>query len=755
MSGPGTPSPTLQDQARSSDPDVRQKAALAVAQTAEDRDLPLMFELLGDRDWRVRKTIVDGLVREASPAIVGRLIDALADSENAGKRNSATEALIRIGEKAIPPIVSRLRSESDVDVRLSLVNLLGDLRSREGFDVLIELLPGEEDLNVASSIVSSIGKYRDAAALPHLMALLRKRDDLWLKFHIVESLGEIGDRSALPAILPLYADKSLRKPLLESIGKIADVGTLSFLLKIISEEEKLNLTALRALVRIAEAPKPRVVEQMERALIQRKFRESFPHQKIEPLIEHLHATPKRDVRAFILKFLGWSRDERALPVLLDYLQQPDTAEVAAQGLIDFGDEAMPAILSTLKVADEDEVVALLLRIVNAIGGRESIPSILGFIDHENPMIRRLAIDTLAELPDPASVDYLLAKLDDPDVPSQQAAMNAIAAVVAELPDLKEEVIAKIRRLLQASSVPLKLNSLSVYVNTQGEGFHDELLFASKDSEPVIRQKAVSLMGRFAEEQFGPHIVLALADESTVVRLAAINAVVHLRPETGIAPLISSLEDPDIWIRTAAAQALGEYRSTEALQPLMRHLQSDLAPVRIAVIEALGKSENVAVKNVLFDALQEEDHEIQRAALLALARVPGDDVFDALLRLTKEQDWRIRAAAVAALGIRGDRKALEILHRAVEDSDTYVQQSAVHALDRIPDASSFGVLFKALENPAILDDVTDVFVRHKEIYRILLEEAWRTADSRREVVIAAILQSMKVAPAHPESSLRSE
>src|SRR5438045_6698827 len=117
------------------------------------------------------------------------------------------------------------------------------------------------------------------------MRMLGVREDLWLKFHIIEALGEIGDRAALPSILPLYAEKSLRKPVLEAIGKIADVGTVSFLLKIIAEEEKLNLTALRALVRIAEANKPKVVEQMERQLVQRKFRESFPKEKIAPLLE--------------------------------------------------------------------------------------------------------------------------------------------------------------------------------------------------------------------------------------------------------------------------------------------------------------------------------------------------------------------------------------------------------------------------------------------------------------------------------------
>lgn len=734
--------PQLLEQARSADPDARQKAAALVAQSASEGDLPLMFELLGDKDWRVRKTVVDGFVRDARPRIVDGLIGALADPENAGKRNSATEALIRIGEPAIDPILERLRREKDIDVRLSLVNLIGDLRSQDAFALLLDLLESEQDINVASSAVSSLGKYRDAAALPLLVRVLRTRQDLWLKFHAIEALGEIGDRSALPAILPLYSEKSLRKPVLEAVGKIADVGTVSFLLKIIAEEEKLNLTALRSLVRIAEADKPRVIAQSEQSLIQRKFRDSFPAEKIPALIDHLHSTPKREVRSFILKFLGWSADERALPVLIAHLEQPETAEVAAQALIDFGRGGVPTILESLRAAEEDDVVSLLLRVVNVIGGSDTIPSILPFLDHDNPMIRRLAIETLAEIPDPGSIDYLLATLDDDDVACQQAAVNAISALVTSFPVIKIGVLLRIRRLLQSNSTPAKLNSLSVFVNIQGEGYHDELLLASKDSDPMIRQKAVSLMGKFGEERFADQLVLSLADEATPVRLSAINAIVRLRPEKGLAPLISSLEDNDIWIRTAAAQALGEYRHPAALEPLMRHLATDLPPVRIAVIEAIGKSETSAVREVLFDCLGEADLEIRRAAMLALSRVPGSDVFDRLVESLADQDWRIRAAAATALGNRGDKYALPSLHHALEDPDTYVQQSAVLALDHIPDRTSFPYLFKALENPAILDEVSEVFVKEKDLYRDLLEDAWRTADSRREVVIAAILQAMK-------------
>ncbi|PYQ60460.1 MAG: hypothetical protein DMF58_08135 [Acidobacteria bacterium] len=733
--------PELIQQARSADPDMRQKAAYLVSHSSDAGDFPLMFELLGDKDWRVRKTIVDGFVRDPRGEVIERLLDALGDPENAGRRNSATEALVRIGEATVPAIVQRLRSHPEAGVRLALVNLLGDLRSDDGFEVLRETLENESDINVASSIISSLGKFRDAAAIPPLLRILQ-RSDMWLKFHAVEALGEIGDRAALPAILPLYAEKSLRKPVLEAIGKIGDAGTINFLLKVVSEEEKLNVTALRALVRIAEADRPRIVEKNERELIQRNFRTSFPASKVDELIDQAQSTAKRDVRAFILKLLGWSGDERAIAVLLSFLDQPETAEVAAQALIDFGPLAVPPILDALQNAQEDEVIALELRVINAIGSTESIGAVLPFLDHENAMIRRMAIETLGELMHPSPVDYLLAKLDDSDVGAQQAAVNAVSALVSAFPEIKADVLSKIRRLLQSKSVPAKLNSLSIYVNIQGEGYHDELLLASKDSDSTIRQKAVSLMGKFSEERFGDQLVLSLADESASVRLAAINAVVRLRPEKGIEPLISSLEDSDVWIRTAAAQALGEYGHAAAIEPLMRHLESDLPPVRIAAIEALGKSGQASVRNVLFRCTTDPDIEIRRAAVLALARVPGEEVFRRLMDSMSDHDWRIRAAAAAALGIRADSKALSSLHRALEDSDTYVQESAVLALDKIADRSSFPHLLKGLENPAILDNIGDALINHKNLYRDLLEEAWRTADSRREAIIAAILSAMK-------------
>jgi len=747
-----TISPQITEQARSADPDVRQKAALQVSLTMKAEDLPLMYELLGDKDWRVRKTIVDGFLRNPSDDVIRGLIEALRDPENAGKRNSATEALIRVGEPGVPFMIDALRRELDPDVRLSLVNLLGDVRTQDGFRMLSGMVAEEKDLNILSSAVSSLGRYRSASAIPILLQTLR-RDDVWLRFHVIEALGEIGDRAALPAILPLYQEKALKKPVLEAVGRIGDVGTVSFLLKVIGDDEKLNLTALRSLIQLAEADKPKVVEAAERHLIQKRFRESFPASKVAPLIEHLRATPKREVKNFILKFLGWSGDARAIDPLLEFLEQPESAESAAQALIDFGPEAAPAVLERLRVADEDEMVALLIRIARATAEEGAIPSLITFLDHDSAMIRRLAIEALGLMLDPAPIDYLMARLDDGDVGCQQAAVNAITALVSAFPEVKAETIAKLKKLLGSRSVPEKLNALAILVNIQGEGYPDQLLLASKDEDEEIRQKAISLMGKYAEARFADQLVLALADESNMVRVAAIQALVKIRPEKGLQPLISALGDHDVWIQTAAALALGEYEGKEATDALVEHLGHAHPPVRIAILEALGKSARPEIVPVLNRSLLDADIEIRKAALLAIARIPGEEVWNRLLEAIEAPDWRIRGAAASALGQRGDRRALELLHRVlVHDPDPYVQQACVGALDQMPSRESFPVLMQVLDRRPILDEISDLLVRHKETFRDLLEQVWRTADSRQEIVIAAILRAMKETPdqARPSS-----
>ena len=133
----------------------------------------------------------------------------------------------------------------------------------------------EPDVNVLSSLVSSLGRYRRAEAVDPLLRLLA-REDPWLRYHVVEALGEIGEPEALPSIVALWGDPSLRKPILDAVGSIADVGTIGFLMSVSIEGNRPNLNALRALIRVYDADKPRLIRDREREVIRRKFAEEFP-----------------------------------------------------------------------------------------------------------------------------------------------------------------------------------------------------------------------------------------------------------------------------------------------------------------------------------------------------------------------------------------------------------------------------------------------------------------------------------------------
>jgi hypothetical protein len=60
-------------------------------------------------------------------------------------------------------------------------------------------------------------------------------------------------------------------------------------------------------------------------------------------------------------------------VLIAISRHPDTAETAAQALIDFG-RGGAAILESLRNEEDEEIVGLLLRSLNAIGGTRPSPA---------------------------------------------------------------------------------------------------------------------------------------------------------------------------------------------------------------------------------------------------------------------------------------------------------------------------------------------------------------------------------------------
>ena len=84
------------DDLGSLDAEVRRLAVERAVALPVDEAVGVLVDRLGDPSWRVRKAAVERLVSMPDPAAwVARLVVALGDGENPGRRNAAVEALSR------------------------------------------------------------------------------------------------------------------------------------------------------------------------------------------------------------------------------------------------------------------------------------------------------------------------------------------------------------------------------------------------------------------------------------------------------------------------------------------------------------------------------------------------------------------------------------------------------------------------------------------------------------------------------------
>src|SRR5215472_12290206 len=87
-----------------SDPEVRYRAVRELNPDVPGH-LEMLLARLSDESWRVRRMVVERLSKTVEPSrVVPDLLGALADGENAGRRNSAAEALVALGTTAVEPL---------------------------------------------------------------------------------------------------------------------------------------------------------------------------------------------------------------------------------------------------------------------------------------------------------------------------------------------------------------------------------------------------------------------------------------------------------------------------------------------------------------------------------------------------------------------------------------------------------------------------------------------------------------------------
>lgn len=157
--------PGLLAQLRSGDVEQRRWAArdLAVHHQAASA---LGEQLLRETDAAVREALLTSLASQASEAAAGALLPLLR-SDDAQLRNGAIEALAGMPQ-AVGPRIAGLLGDTDVDVRIFTVNLLGELRHPQVLPWLLQVLAREPEVNVVAAaveVLAEVGSPEHGSAL--------------------------------------------------------------------------------------------------------------------------------------------------------------------------------------------------------------------------------------------------------------------------------------------------------------------------------------------------------------------------------------------------------------------------------------------------------------------------------------------------------------------------------------------------------------------------------------------------------------
>ena len=226
-----------------------------------DKDVGRLIAALGSTDWGTSHDAADALGRIGEP-VVEPLIATISD-EDSGVRWHIAAVLGKIGDlRAVEPLIAAL-SDKDPNVRWDVAEALGRISDLRAVEPLIAAL-SDEDPNVRWHAAGALGRIGDPRAIePLITAISDENPDVC--WDAAGALGEIGD----PAIELLIAvlsdeDPNVRWAAAEALGMIGDPRAIEPLIAALSDEDSgVRLGAAEALGEIGD---PRAVPALEKAI---------------------------------------------------------------------------------------------------------------------------------------------------------------------------------------------------------------------------------------------------------------------------------------------------------------------------------------------------------------------------------------------------------------------------------------------------------------------------------------------------------
>ncbi|MEW6107886.1 MAG: HEAT repeat domain-containing protein [Nitrospirota bacterium] len=644
--------------------EIRRGAVERLSGMSDDFCIPLLLQSMGDISWRVRKTAVDILFNEYPvEKYIHGLIKLLYIDDNAGARNSAIEALIRLGKKATVFLIDAFKTPNK-DVRKFIIDVLGEQMDIRSLPLMLEAIK-DEDENVRATAVEHLGKRGEPSVVDALIEILDS-GDLWTAYPAADALGRIGNRKAVPHLISALQKKPLREPVLKALGLLSEPSSLESIIPLMDDSSKsIQEQTLKAIEKFYH-------NGVDPEFITAEIKKILGDKAIELLITHAWSN-KRDVRISAILLLGLMKDEAAYSPLLDISHESEFAEDVKNALVFIGKDK-PESLLKLFDTDDPHQRRFICEVAEKIASPVYYDILEKMLNDEDGHVRSIAAVGISKLNDIRIINRLKDLLTDRYEDVQEAAVDALS-------NLKEYLISvDLITMLRDENATLRKNTARLIGKIKASEAVEDLGFTLKDENIKVRKAVVEALSLIGTEEAVRYLTYALIDENPDIRISAALSLGAIGG-AGIADsLIILAADPDSAVRVAAAKSLGMLKDREAVKTLIGLLHDRSGFVVTTSIEALSALGGDDSKSAIAGMLSSDDNEVKRTAVTALSSFKG--IEEMLIPFLKDPDWATRIAAVRVLGAMVDEKVRKELEKLLDTEEDPTVIKAVEEILRV-------------------------------------------------------------------------
>jgi HEAT repeat protein len=632
-----------------------------------------LLEALGASDRYERAQAIAGAAEMVDPDL---LVEAVADQADSRRRNAAMDALAKGGARSVPALIRGLR-HPDCEVVMFSAGVLARTGSPAAIPHLVSLLD-HADINVAQQVIDSLAQMRSAMAVDALLKVLDR--DPWLRFAAVHALGEIGDQRAVPALAPLLEDKGVRGAVIRAMGKIGSTEALSFLFRVVRENDD---TALFA-------------------------------QGLRAIGEALEFQPNEEALQNITNWTELASASAGLQERLEQVLASDVVEPGAHGEGPDTRQSAAMIVKALKLrplytalvlAGRDPALRGVLEFSAVSIGEEIVPVLRDGLGSANPAIRMLACECIGALGHMPAAPLIEALIADPVAAVRAAAINALMRLGCD------GAIPAMGRCLLDPETSVREAATAAFCRMEVD-WVTETLLGLVEEPGFSRRTALTIVRANPHPAAHTFIVSCLADEAASVRRAAAEALARQPTADVVGTLEPLLRDPDADVRRAVVVILGGLRSRRVRQLLVAQAETDPdtlidavhalgklgdttvipfltavferegSATRLAIVEALREIGDPATEPFLARQLGNPDPALRRAVVLALGKNRSANALRQLAPVARDPDESVRSAVAEVLGGADAPVAHDALVRLAHDGNRAVAALARHALEKI-------------------------------------------------------------------------